>query len=260
MDAALVVLGTGGALPTARRDNTALAFRIGRGGVLVDCPGGVYTKLLRAGVDPTALGAVVLTHAHPDHAYGLVSLVHSLWMVGGDAPRASLPLYAPAAEIDRLRALLGLFDLGRRAAFLDYRPLPDDPACPFWERDGHRLCAHAVDHGPPACAVRWDAPGGRRVTYSTDTRPLDALAAFGASSDLFVHEATYGPGEESRAAAGGHSTAQQAGRVAALAGARRLLLVHLGDHADPARWIADARREFAGPVEIPEDGAVYPLG
>lgn len=260
MDAALVVLGTAGALPTARRDNTALVFRIGRGGVLVDCPGSVYTKLLRTGVDPTALDAVVLTHAHPDHVYGLVSLVHSLWMVEGDAPRAPLPLYAPAGEAGRVRAMLALFDLDRRAAFLDHRPLPDDPSQPFWERDGHRLLAHRVDHGPPACAVRWDAPGGRRVTYSTDTRPLEALAAFGVSSDLFVHEATYGSGEESLAAAGGHSTAEQAGRVAALADARRLLLVHLGDHADPTRWIADARREFAGPVEIPEDGAVYPLG
>jgi ribonuclease Z len=260
VDAALVVLGTAGALPTARRDNTALVFRIGRGGVLVDCPGSVYTKLLRTGVDPTALDAVVLTHAHPDHVYGLVSLVHSLWMVEGDAPRAPLPLYAPAGEAGRVRAMLALFDLDRRAEFLDHRPLPDDPSQPFWERDGHRLLAHRVDHGPPACAVRWDAPGGRRVTYSTDTRPLEALAAFGVSSDLFVHEATYGSGEESLAAAGGHSTAEQAGRVAALADARRLLLVHLGDHADPTRWIADARREFAGPVEIPEDGAVYPLG
>ncbi|MDQ7858057.1 MAG: MBL fold metallo-hydrolase [Armatimonadota bacterium] len=260
MDAALVVLGTGGALPTARRDNTALAFRIGTGGVLIDCPGGVYTKLLRAGVDPTALDAVVLTHAHPDHVYGLVSLVHSLWMVARGAPRAPLPLYAPAAEAGRVRALLALFDLDRRAAFLDHRALPDDPGRPFWERGGHRLHAHTVDHGPPACAVRWDAPGGLRVTYSTDTRPLDALAAFGASSDLFVHEATYASGEEDLAGAGGHSTAGQAGRIAALAGARRLLLVHLGDHANPGRWIADAQREFAGPVEIPEDGAVYPLG
>jgi ribonuclease Z len=259
VSAALVVLGTGGALPTAQRDNTALAFRIGDGGVLVDCPGSVYSKLLRAGMDPMRLGAVVLTHAHADHVYGFVSLVHGLWMTTRDAPLERLPVYAPGAEVDRLRAFVALFEMDQRATFLEYHVLPDDPDRPFWEQGGHRVHAHPVDHGPPAYAVRWDTPGGHRVMYSTDTRPVDVLAAFGAAADLFVHEATYAGGQTDLAERMGHTTATEAGRLAAAAGAKRLLLVHLGDHVDPARWIADARREFGGPVEIPDDGAVYPI-
>jgi ribonuclease BN (tRNA processing enzyme) len=180
-------------------------------------------------------------------------------MLARGAPRERLPVYAPGAEVGRLRRLLDLFDLDRRAAFLEYHPLPDDPARPFWEHAGHRVHAHPVDHGPPAYAVRWDPPGGRRVMYSTDTRPVEALAVFGAGADLLVHEATYAGDEADLAHSGGHSTAAEAGRLAGAAGAKRLLLVHLGDHADPARWIADARREFGGPVEIPDDGAVYPV-
>jgi len=47
--------------------------------------------------------------------------------------------------------------------------------------------------------------------------------------------------------------------MAALAGARRLLLLHLSERADAAVWVAEARAEFAGPVEVPDDGAVYPV-
>lgn len=255
----LVILGTGGALETAIRDNTSLVFDLGGRAVLVDCPGSVYLKLLRAGIDPVRLAAVVITHGHPDHTYGFPSLVHNLWMIDRERPVGRLPVYAPGEEIQKLRALLAIFDLDRRAAFLEYHPLPEAPGAEFFMQDGHRLSAHPVDHGPPAYAVRWDTVGGRRVMHSTDTRPVDALAEFGRGADFFLHEATYNSVEAALAHQGGHSTAAQAGRLAAMAGAKRLLLLHLVDYAVPERWVADAMTAFAGPVEVPDDGAVYPL-
>jgi ribonuclease Z len=255
----LVILGTGGALQTATRDNTALAFDLDGRAVLVDCPGSVYLKLLRAGIDPVRLAAVVITHGHPDHIYGFPSLVHNLWMIDRERPFGRLPVHAPGEEIRKLRDLLAIFDLDRRATFLEYHPLPEAPGAEFFVRDGHRLSAHPVDHGPPAHAVRWDTAGGRRVLYSTDTRPVDALAEFGRGADYFLHEATYAGGDADLARQGGHSTAAQAGRLATMAGAKRLLLLHLVDYAAPERWVADAMTTFAGPVEVPDDGAVYPL-
>jgi ribonuclease Z len=252
-----VILGSGGALETAHRDNTSLAFDLGNRGVLVDCPGSVYLKLLRAGIDPLHLAAVVVTHTHPDHVYGFPSLVHNIWMVHRERPVGPLPVFAPAEEIGKLRNLLGIFDLDRRAAFLEYHSLPVEPGAQFFAHGGHRLSSHPVDHGPPAYAVRWDTGGGRRVLYSTDTRPVDALAQFGRGADFFLHEATYASVDEGLAHQSGHSTSAQAGRVAAMAGAKRLLLVHLVDYAVPEQWVADAATTFAGPVEIPEDGAAY---
>lgn len=263
MRAEVIVLGSSGAVQTAYRDNTALAFRMDDSAVLLDCPGSVFLKLRRAGVDPLRLAAVVITHAHPDHIYGLPSLVHHLWMLGRSE---RMPVFAPEAELPRLARLLELFDLSRRAGFLEPRPLTaraspltGDGSSPFWEHAGHRLFALPVDHGPPAFAIRWDLPGGGRVVYSSDTRPVEALAEFGRGAALFIHEATFSEAEASRAEEGGHTTAAQAGRLAARAEARRLLLVHLDHGADPARWVEEARRQFAGPVEVPDDGAVYPV-
>ncbi len=250
----LVVLGSGTAVQTAHRDNTACAFRMDESAVVIDCPGSAVLKLLRAGIDPIRIDAVVITHTHPDHVYGLPSLVHNLWLLGRTTP---LPFFAPEAEIERVRRLLAVFDLDRRSGFFDLRPLVVGEAAPFWEQAGHRLHALQVDHGPPTCAIRWDLPAGARVVYSSDTRPFEPLAEFGRGAALFVHEATFADAEADRARRTGHSTPGQAGHLATLASAQRLLLVHLTIDADPARWMDEARTTFSGPIDVPDDGATY---
>lgn len=257
MSDALVVLGSGTAVQTADRDNTSLAFRMHGAAVLVDCPGSPALKLRRAGIDPLRLDTVVVTHTHPDHVYGLPSLAHNLRLLGR---KAALPVFAQAGDFDRIGRLLAAFGMDSTASFLEMHPLPAGGAAAFWEHAGHRLFALPVDHSAPACAVRWDLPSGARVVYSGDTRPVDELAEFGRGADLFVHEATFAEEDAARALEGGHSTPAQAGLLAERAGARRLLLVHLCEDADPARWVAEARKTFMGPVEVPADGTVYPVG
>lgn len=166
----LILLGTGGALQTATRDNTALALVVEDRAVLVDCPGSACRKLLQGGVDPLRLAAVVITHLHTDHVYGLPSLVHNLWLLTRGRQLTSIPIYAPKQGMEPLRRLLAALDLDRRATFLDYRSLPGDPGTVFWEYHGHRLASHPVDHGPETFAIRWETPAGLRVVYSSDTR------------------------------------------------------------------------------------------
>lgn len=256
MSAWLLVLGSGTALQTAYRDNTALAFSLGGQVVLVDCPGSPIQKLQRVGLDPMAVGAVVITHAHPDHLYGLPSLLHNLLLLERSTP---LTLFAPDAELRRIHRLVDLFDLDGCAGFLDVQPIADGGLRPLWEYAGHRLYVMPVDHGPPAFAVRWDLPGGGRVIYSSDTRPVESLADFGRGSALFVHEATFAEDDALRARRDGHSTPAQAGRLATLAGAERLLLVHTTAGPDATQWIAEARTTFAGFIEVPTDGSSYEL-
>ncbi|MDR7555120.1 MAG: MBL fold metallo-hydrolase [Armatimonadota bacterium] len=256
MGSALVVLGSSGAVVPAHRDNTALALRLGDAIVLVDCPGSPAVKLRRAGLDPLQLAAVVITHTHPDHVYGLPSLVHNLRLLGRSA---TLPIFVLPEDLDRVRRLLAVWGGELHPPFLSLRVLAADGVTPFWEQAGHRLYARPADHSVPTCAVRWDLPTGGRVVYSSDTRPVDELAAFGRGAAVMVHEATYLEDDADHAHAVGHSTAADAGRIAAQAGAGRLLLVHLTPDADPSRWVAEAQAVFPGPVEVPDDGAVYPL-
>lgn len=68
---------------------------------------------------------------------------------------------------------------------------------------------------------------GKVITILGDTRKTDASVRLGVASDILVHEATYGKGDEKLARNHGHSTNMDAAKVAKEAGAKRLLLNHI---------------------------------
>jgi ribonuclease Z len=113
---------------------------------------------------------------------------------------------------------------------------------PGWTLDPERLAAAGV-HGPAAGALKRDGEvvvDGRRVTveevgtprpgqsvaFLMDTRPCEAAEALAADADLVICESTYLHSEAREARDHGHMTADEAGRLAQAAGARRLLLTH----------------------------------
>src|SRR5215813_12899539 len=104
-------LGSSAAVPSAARDTTSLVVVGDGGAILVDCGGSPVQKLRRAGVDPLSIDHVVVTHLHPDHAYGLPALIHNLRQLGRVAP---LGVLCRDEHVDALQTLLGVFGLRER--------------------------------------------------------------------------------------------------------------------------------------------------
>jgi ribonuclease Z len=102
---------------------------------------------------------------------------------------------------------------------------------------------------------------GRRIAISGDTRPTPALAAAARDVDLLIHEATFCDEDQARAIETRHSTAREAARIATQAQARRLVLTHLSSRYDkePAKVAAEAATEYAGPLEVADDGLVIEI-
>ncbi|MBI2878820.1 MAG: MBL fold metallo-hydrolase [Candidatus Rokubacteria bacterium] len=248
----LAFLGTSAAIPSPWRDTTALVFEVVPELVLVDCGGSPVQKLRRLGLDPLRLTRIVITHTHPDHAYGLPALVQNLILLGRRAP---LPIHCRAEHVETLRGLLGLFRLlDREDAF----PVPLHGVEPragrrLLETGALTLTASPNAHGAmPNLALRLEGDGAV-VVYSSDTRPCEAVVELARGADLLIHEATFA--ERDRERAGWHSTAREAGEVARAAGVRRLLLAHVDApyHEDLAALTAEARRVFPGEVEVAEE-------
>ena len=254
-----VFLGSSGAIPGPDRDTTSLVFVGESDAVLVDCGGSPVQRLLLAGVDPLALSRVVITHIHPDHAYGLPSLVQTLFLLGRQAP---LHLACREEHEAPLRVLLGLFGLLERPKIfpLVWEPVPPREGFCIGAPGGFVITASPNAHGGmPNMALRFEAPGRPAVVYSSDTEPCAAVEALARGAHTLIHEATFSARRPR--GIGAHSTAAQAGEVAARAGVARLILAHIdaGLHGDLEALREEARARFPGEVEIARELVPYPL-
>jgi ribonuclease Z len=252
-------LGTAGALASAARDNTSLVFEAGGAAILADVGGAVVHRLRRLGVDPLALTHVLVTHLHVDHSYGLPSLVRQSMLLERRAP---LTVVCRPEHVEPLRTLLTVFRLWDRAGAFPIVLAPIELSLGAVAVTGGGLTVSTApnEHGAmPNFAVRVEAASAGAVVYSSDTLPCAAVAALARGADTLVHEATYLERDRAPGRFVAHSSAAEAGQVAATAGVRRLILTHVGAeyHADVEAVAAEARGRFGGVVEVAEDLASY---
>jgi ribonuclease Z len=86
---------------------------------------------------------------------------------------------------------------------------------------------------------------GQVFAFIMDTRVCDGAVALAAGADLVVCESTFLARDADLAAAYGHMTAAQAARMAAEAGARRLVLTHFSQrYPDDREFAAEAGEVF----------------
>lgn len=188
MSPQLQFLGSGDAFGSGGRLQMCLRLFGGGDDVLIDCGATSMVAMKRAGVDPAAVGWVVLTHLHGDHFGGVPFLI-----LDGQFARRTRPLTiaGPPTVEARVRAAMEVFFPGsarveRRfpVTFLELEERKATTVGPAV------VTAFPVVHpsGAPSYAVRVGY-GGRVVTYSGDTEWTDALVDAADGADLLVCEA-----------------------------------------------------------------------
>jgi ribonuclease Z len=100
---------------------------------------------------------------------------------------------------------------------------------------------------------------GQSFAFVMDTAWCDAALDLAAGVDLLVCESTFLSSEEHLAAKWGHLTARQAGRLAAEAGARQLVLCHFSRRYPDVQAFADEAGAEFGDVIIAEDLGRIPV-
>jgi hypothetical protein len=162
-----------------------------------------------------------------------------------------------------LGTLLSVFRLWERPGMfpLALSPIDLTIGAPAFASGPLRVSTASNAHGAmPNFAVRVDVETSALV-YSSDTQPSEAVVALSRGADVLVHEATFSERDRIPGRGATHSSAADAGRVAAAAGVGRLILTHVGPdyHADIDALAREARQHFTGSVEVAADLHCYPL-
>jgi ribonuclease BN (tRNA processing enzyme) len=268
------VIGAGTPLPARTRFGSAWLIDLGGERLLFDCGPAATQKLVRHGFAPTDVDHLFFTHHHFDHDADYGTFVLSRWDQGADSI-PDLRVYGPwpTQEItDRLFGTDGAFAydiaarignpssqqahrlrggrLPRRPPMLDVREIRDSPQV---SGQGWEVRAARVEHVQPFLASLAYRIVTRRgdVVISGDCLPTDAFAEFASGAHTLLMMCW---DRQSTMASTGLDIAMtgttEAGRIAAQAGIKRLILVHLGPALDgevgQAEATADVRSNFAG--------------
>lgn len=242
----VTILGSASAVPTRDHENTHIFIEGGGRAILVDSPGNPVIRLNDAGIDPVSLTDVILTHFHPDHVAGFAPLLMDMWLLGRKAP---LAVYGLESTIDRAQKMMGLYGWHYWPGFyqVNFIIVPSHEMAPLIDVPGLRILASPVKHLVPTMGLRIEfGTPDKVIAYSCDTEPTQVVVRLAEGAQALIHEAT-GEGV-------GHTSPEQAGRIAAQAGAKSLYLVHYPPETkDPERLAAEAARSFSGPVYVAKD-------
>jgi ribonuclease Z len=243
--ARLVILGTASAVSDARHDNTHMVLDGVDGAIMIDCASNPLARLDQAGISRDRLQHLITTHFHPDHVYGVPILFMNLWLTGRHGP---LAVYGLHHCLERIEHLMEDFGWSEWPNFfpVSFHRLPEREGVLVLDNADFRITCSPSVHLVPTIGLRiLIKESGRVLAYSSDTAPCDSVARLVRNADVLIHEAA-GLGI-------GHSSAEQAGLVARNAEVGKLILVHYPVTADPAELEAEARRNYDGPVIVPQD-------
>ncbi|HEX6510762.1 MAG TPA: MBL fold metallo-hydrolase [Chloroflexota bacterium] len=248
----LTFLGTSAAWPSARRNNVCFVAH-SRELVLFECGPGILYQLAVAGIDPGDVRTVIISHVHGDHSLGLPMLLTAAQIAKRRHP---LTVCLPKSAVEPLqRVCTSVYPgLGRIVrSLVEWTPLPETGSGTFTLPGSITATTARADHSVPVVSthVRFEHC---TVAFSGDTGMCERVARNAEGADLLVHESNWSAtlGTET---GHGHSTAAEAGQVAALARAKRLALVHTSrELASHERELeAEATAHFGGEVSAPAD-------
>lgn len=239
----LVVLGAAASYAGAGQACSSYLIETPAARILIDCGNGSLANLAKV-ADPLALDAVFITHRHPDHFLDLLALQAAIrYAPSGPAAVSPVPLFAPRGLQDSIACILdgrGQDDFNAAFAYSPLRPGEEVAVADA------RVTPMPVEHIPDTFALRV-ACNGSLLCYTSDSRFGRSVLEAADGAHLLLSEATL---PQAYAGKAPHMTAEEAGTLAARAGAKRLLLTHLWPTADREELLAAARRTFAGEVGL----------
>ena len=292
----LLFLGTGAAVPSREHSTSCIAVRSGSNIILLDCGEGSQRQIMVSPFSFMKIRAILITHMHGDHVFGLPGLLQTMGISGRKEP---LTVYGPRGIAAGLSAMMSAtegettypvdvvelsggetFQVGTMTVecyptdhgmpSVGYvvrepdRPgkLDRDAALALGIRDGPDMAK--LKNGETVNGVRPEqvlgpSARGQSVSYTGDTLPCQSVVEASRGVDVLVHEATYTESEADQARDHYHSTSMSAAEVARAAGVGCLMLTHISNRYDDRGVILEEARATFPNSFVAEDMDLYEI-
>lgn len=286
----VALLGTGGMIPLPNRFLTSLYCRINGRYIMIDCGEGTQISLKILGWGFKNIDVICLTHFHADHISGLPGILLTIGNSGRTEPvyiigpsgtetivknlcviASELPFELKIIEQNLLKG--NVFHLDNY--FINVLPVDHSINCV-----AYNICVPRKGKFNLSKALKLDLPHrfwsilqkgntveyknriytpqmvlepdrkGIKISYCTDSRPVDELINFVHASDLFICEGIYGEEEKlSKAIANKHMIFSEAAKIASKAQVKELWLTHFSPSMpNPHLFLDSAKNIFENTV------------
>lgn len=279
------LLGSGGMMPLPYRWLTSMMVRYNGSSLLIDCGEGTQIAIKEKGWSFKPIDVICFTHYHGDHISGLPGLLltmgnadrtEPLTLIGPRglervvnalrviAPELPFPILfreinGPEEEFClngyRLKAFKVnhnvlcygyTLELDRAGKFQLEEAVRLEIPKKYWSRlqKGETIRAEEGVYTPEM--VLGEARKGIRLTYCTDTRPVQSIVDHAMHSDLFICEGMYGEKDkEVKAREHRHMTFYEAAQLAKEAEVKELWLTHYSPSlTHPEEYMEEVQKIF----------------
>ena len=281
----IIFLGTSSAVPTLERNHPSIALRAFAEVMLFDCGEGTQRQLIEAKISPMKITKIFISHFHGDHILGLGGLIQSLGFRGREkdldiyGPKGLHKIINAISSFGyfQINYNLNIHEIqdGTIIETEDYvvecaKVEHNIPSYAYSIREKKKplfLREKAEELGiPPGPLygklhngeevefegriikpeqVLGEAKKGKKISYSGDTKPCEAMIRLARDSDILIHESTYEAEDYQRAVDNAHSTSVEAAEIAREANVNELVLTHISTrYTSDENILSEAQKVF----------------
>jgi len=247
---ALTILGSGTCVPSLQRSACSALMQVNNSRLLFDLGPGTMRRLLEADTRIFDIGYIFFSHFHPDHTGELVPFLFASKYPAANRRKSPLTILAAKGFSDFFNGLKQVYGEWIELAPEVLSVMELDNTGPETRRfDDFILKSIPVKHQKESIAFRIESAEGISIVYSGDTDFSKNLIDLAVGADILICESAL----PDHLKAKGHLTPSLAGKIAAAAGVKKLVLTHFYPECDTADIEGQCRKTYAGPLLLAHD-------
>jgi len=155
----IIFLGTGNAVPTPKRNHTAILLSYKNENILFDCGEGTQRQFKFAKISPAKLTKIFLTHWHGDHTLGIPGLLQTLKMTGYSK---TLEIYGPKGTKEKIEMFEKIYSKGYQGMKINFK-VNEITSEKVFENSEFVIIAKPMSHHIPTLAYSFQIKDKLRI-------------------------------------------------------------------------------------------------